>query len=220
MTQAQNVAVESSQINSSGILQPAGGGTGQSYPLIPSGTAMLFRQTAAPTGWTKVTTYNNYALRVVNGTVTSGGTVAFTTAFTSQAVSGTNTGTAITTAQMPAHNHGISDPGHNHTLNDPGHAHSVYDPGHSHGLYQGYYSGTGNYTPPGQDAGLGINAATNGSYSGIGIYGAGTGTYNSAAVTGISTSNNGSGATHTHTFSGTAIDLSVQYVDVIIATKD
>lgn len=28
MTQAQNVAIESSQINSSGILQPAGGGTG------------------------------------------------------------------------------------------------------------------------------------------------------------------------------------------------
>lgn len=28
MTQANNVAIESSQINSSGILQPAGGGTG------------------------------------------------------------------------------------------------------------------------------------------------------------------------------------------------
>jgi hypothetical protein len=30
MTQANNVAIESSQINSSGVLQPAGGGTGQS----------------------------------------------------------------------------------------------------------------------------------------------------------------------------------------------
>jgi hypothetical protein len=30
----------------------------------------------------------------------------------------------------------------------------------------------------------------------------------------------GSGQTHTHTFSGTAINLAVKYVDVIIAQKD
>jgi hypothetical protein len=42
----------------------------------------------------------------------------------------------LVTANLPAHNHGITDPGHNHTISDPGHAHSVYDPGHNHGISQ------------------------------------------------------------------------------------
>jgi len=41
---------------------------------IPSGTKMLFRQTTPPTGWTKDTSLNDYMLRVVSGTVSSGGT--------------------------------------------------------------------------------------------------------------------------------------------------
>lgn len=57
--------------------------------VIPSGTRMLFAQTAAPTGWTKDTTNDNAALRVVSGTAGTGGSVNFTAAFTSQAVSGT-----------------------------------------------------------------------------------------------------------------------------------
>ena len=77
---------------------------------FPSGTVMMFVQTAAPTGWTKSTTHDNKALRVVSGTAASGGSVAFTTAFASQAVSGsigntTATGTvgdtALSTAHMP-----------------------------------------------------------------------------------------------------------------------
>ena len=49
---------------------------------FPSGTKMLFQQTSAPTGWTKITSgVNNKALRVVSGSVGSGGNVAFTTAF-------------------------------------------------------------------------------------------------------------------------------------------
>lgn len=36
---------------------------------IPSGTVMFFQQSSAPPGWTKITTYNDYALRLVNGTV-------------------------------------------------------------------------------------------------------------------------------------------------------
>ena len=34
---------------------------------FPAGTLMLFQQTAAPTGWTKQTTHDNKALRVVSG---------------------------------------------------------------------------------------------------------------------------------------------------------
>ncbi len=72
---------------------------------IPSGTAMLFAQTNAPTGWTKSTTHNNKALRVVSGAASSGGSVDFTTAFSSQSVAGTVGGTALTVSQIPAHRH-------------------------------------------------------------------------------------------------------------------
>lgn len=74
---------------------------------IPAGTQMLFMQTSAPTGWTKVTTHNNAALRVVSGTAGSGGSLDFTTAFASRGVSGTIGSTAITEAQMPWHGHSM-----------------------------------------------------------------------------------------------------------------
>jgi hypothetical protein len=81
---------------------------------IPSGTRMLFQQTAAPTGWTKDITQNDKALRVVSGTVSSGGTVDFSSAFasrgfsgstSSQAVTGTVGDTTLTISQMPTHSH-------------------------------------------------------------------------------------------------------------------
>jgi len=77
------------------------------WAYLPTGTAMLFAQTSAPTGWTKSTTHDNKALRVVSGAASSGGSVAFTTAFASQAVAGTVGNTALTLAQMPAHYHTV-----------------------------------------------------------------------------------------------------------------
>ena len=73
-----------------------------SATAFASGTKMLFQQTAAPTGWTKVTSSNDVALRVVSGTVGSGGSVAFETAFASQSIPVTT----LTTSQIPAHTHG------------------------------------------------------------------------------------------------------------------
>ena len=69
----------------------AGGG-------FPAGTLMLFQQSAAPTGWTKQTTHNDKALRVVSGAASSGGTNAFSTVF-GQTVTG---GTALSVANIPA----------------------------------------------------------------------------------------------------------------------
>lgn len=152
---------------------------------FPSGTVMLFAQTAAPTGWTKSTTHNDKALRVVSGSASSGGSVAFTTAFASQAVSGTIGNTTLTTAQIPAHSHSVVDPGHTHTMNEP-------------------VRGTGTSNQAGS-AGQGIQSITPTMQS---------------ATTGISISNTGGGEAHTHTFTGTAINLAVSYVDVILATKD
>jgi hypothetical protein len=100
---------------------------------FPSGTSMLFQQTAAPTGWTKQTTHNDKALRIVNGTVGTGGTTAFSTALGSGAtvaggsvsgdpgtnqtvsagdlavsISGNIANTTLTTNQIPSHSHSIA----------------------------------------------------------------------------------------------------------------
>lgn len=72
---------------------------------FPSGTKMLFQQTAAPTGWTKDTTNNDVALRVVSGAVGSGGSVAFETAFASQTIP-THT---LATTEIPSHNHSLRE---------------------------------------------------------------------------------------------------------------
>lgn len=78
---------------------------------FPSGTIMLFGQSAAPTGWTKLTDQNDKALRVVSGVAGVGGTVAFSTAFAAnRAVSSVAAGgsigtTTLTQTQIPAHYH-------------------------------------------------------------------------------------------------------------------
>ena len=160
---------------------------------IPAGTAMLFAQTAAPTGWTKSTTHDNKALRVVSGAASSGGSVAFTTAFASQAVTGTNASYTLTTADIPAHNHTATS-----TVTDPGHFHSYSSP-----------AGNQSGGAPGSSYTFASNAgATN------------TDTKTTGITVATTTANTGGGGGHTHTFTGTAINLAVQYVDVIIATKD
>lgn len=76
---------------------------------FPSGTVMLFAQTAAPTGWTKSISHDNKALRVVSGSAGSGGSAGFTTALGTPSVSGSLSGTVgsttLSTAQMPSHTH-------------------------------------------------------------------------------------------------------------------
>jgi hypothetical protein len=75
---------------------PAGGG-------FPAGTRMSFQQTSAPTGWTKDTTaaINDAILRLVTGSVSSGGSTAFST-FNGQTSVGATT---LSTSQIPSHNH-------------------------------------------------------------------------------------------------------------------
>jgi len=75
-------------------------GSGLSLGGFAPGTVMLFVQTAAPTGWTKSTTHDNKALRVVSGSVTTGGTQNFTAV-----LNGTVNATTLTTAQIPSHTH-------------------------------------------------------------------------------------------------------------------
>ena len=137
---------------------------------FPATTALIFKQTAAPTGWTKVLTNNDSALRVVTGTASTGGSVAFTTAFASKAVTGTNAASGaytLATAEMPAHTHNLN--------------------------YSTNFSGSSRVLRTDGSSGL------------------------------FATTSTGGGGSHSHSaaaFTGTAINLAVAYVDVIVATKD
>jgi hypothetical protein len=113
-------AIAPSQTSNSGKYLTTNGTTtswGTVVTGFTSGTLMLFVQTAAPTGWTKSTTHNDKALRVVSGTATTGGSAAFTTAFGTPSVSGSLSGTVgsttLSTAQIPSHTHTL-------TYNTPG----------------------------------------------------------------------------------------------------
>lgn len=68
----------------------------------PSGTKVLFQQTAAPTGWTKDVTHNEKTLRVVSGSTSSGGSQAFSTVFGAGKNSGSHT---LSTPQIASHGH-------------------------------------------------------------------------------------------------------------------
>jgi hypothetical protein len=84
--------------------------------IFDSGTKTIFHQTSAPTGWTKETVnYDNHALRIVNGSsLTSGGSVDFTTAFTTTSYTYSNVVAPYTVgnhtlveSQLPFHLHPV-----------------------------------------------------------------------------------------------------------------
>lgn len=136
------------------------------WASLPAGTRMLFVQTAAPTGWTKVTTDDNKALRVVSGTAGTGGSVPFTTAFTSQSISGTVGNTTLTIDQIPSHDH--------------------------------------SYTAA----------------SGVTLVNGGTSFQALINSSGLTSGATGGGQPHTHSLTAAALNLAVQYVDVIVAVKN
>lgn len=107
-----------------------------------SGTSTLFFNASAPLNWTKSTTHNNKALRIVN---TSGGGSGGSTDFTSIFAART-----ITTSNLPNFNVTITDPGHNHSYDKYG--------------YQVDYGGTGAAT---NDDGRYTSTATNTKTTGI-----------------------------------------------------
>ena len=99
MTQAYNLSQLANFVNTSGQLDALLGLSNTSSLGFPSGTRMSFNQTAAPTGWTKdtATAINDSLLRLVTGSVSSGGLTAFST-FNSASSTGATT---LTTSQIP-----------------------------------------------------------------------------------------------------------------------
>lgn len=166
---------------------------------FPTGTRMLFQQTSAPTGWTKDATHNDKALRVVSGTVSSGGTVDFSSAFASRTVSGnvdnftasgTVNGHTLDITQIPSHQHFIANETNGTgVLTASNYVNEQAQAGSSNG-----YILKGSTTVPY----IGLTSPTGG------------GTAHSHSFTGTA---------HNHSFS-TTLDMAVKYVDLIIASKD
>lgn len=73
-----------------------------------AGTSTVFYQATAPLGWLQDTSTLDHALRVTGGAGGSaGGSVDFTAAFKSQAVTGSNSDTTLNSTQLAQHNHPI-----------------------------------------------------------------------------------------------------------------
>ena len=203
-----------------------------------SGTKMLFQQTSAPTGWTKITSgVDNKALRLVSGGVSSGGNATFTSAFASYTPAGNVGATGNSTASFSgsvsgntgnsgASTSSVSTSGNvnNHTLSSnqmPSHSHS-----YQFAFHNNYYS---NNKPEWTNSG-------GPDYANFSTNNTGGGGSHSHGFSGSSHSHNvnnhthsfsgnfsGNTGNHTHnagSFSGTARDFAVQYIDVIVASKD
>ena len=114
----------STSLTSAGINFPDN--TTTTTNLLPSGTRLLFHNSTAPTGWTRDTSIDDSALRVVSGTPGSGGSTGFSSALGSPSVSGSvslsgepgtgnlstsisgnvNIGsTTLSVSQIPSHSH-------------------------------------------------------------------------------------------------------------------
>ena len=125
----------------------------------------------------------------------------------SGSVSGSVGSTTLSTSEMPSHNHSVSEA--------TGAGITSYDSNVAAG---------GPYGSVARAATLGAPGAWSISSTGSG----GSHNHNWSGNFSGSASSNFSGSNHNHTFSGsgsssfsgTAINLAVQYVDVIIATKD
>lgn len=175
-TYGSSSQIPSITVDSQGRITSA---TNNSVPeTFPAGTTTMFVQATAPSGWTKSTTHNDKAIRIVSGSGGgSGGSAAFSSAFASQTPSGSVSlsggsvsATTLSTAQMPSHTHPV---------------------------------GGGSCT----------------------VWGDLTGTQ--AGSGGVSSGATGGGGSHNHgftpptaSFSGNALNLTVQYVDAIICTKN
>lgn len=218
-----------------------------------AGTRLIFAQTSAPTGWTKDTVnYNNHALRVVTGTASTGGTVDFTTAFASQAVSGsvsttvnnttaTNQAATATNQATTATNQAATPAGTVSISAITGSAGATTlgvpeIPSHSHPMTITFNENSGGTNFVGGAGGFARTNFTNaagggGSHTHPFSFSSGTASFSGSSLSVLQNSHNHTQDAHNHTqdahnhtasssFTGTAINLAVKYLDVITATKD
>ena len=240
------VSVEFDSGNNFGDFKGTPSVNGTNIDHFASGTKMIFQQTSAPTGWTKITSNTNQrALRVVSGTAGSGGSHNFTTVFTSsRATSGASVSShTLTTSQIPSHTH--DTPNHTHTVSfdigntDLDHTHGAgnYNTdsqgNHSHEItdHSSQDSGDGFSGYQQGDGGSGdnnINSSSTGAHTHdiTGQSASGLGNHNhdvhnmSVGNANPTTHSEGGGSGHSHGFTDATVNLAVRYLDVIIAAKD
>ena len=163
---------------------------------IPAGETMLFFEADAPTGWSRVTTQHNKALRVVGSSAggATGGSVVFSSVFNSKTPTGSIT---VNVAAHPLIKAEIPD--HTHTYK--------YQTGHSNSSTAGFSAGFVRAASSNRELRHTVSNATS----------------NSVVIGSPDLTATAQGHTHpgsTGTFSGNALDFDVEYCDVILATRD
>mgnify|MGYP000206255335 CR=1 FL=1 len=175
---------------------------------FPSGTVMVFYQTAAPTGWTKSTSHNDKALRVVSG---NGGGNGGTHDLTSPPSLAHVHSAAAHTHTSAAHSHGNNLSAAAHTLSVaqmPSHTHtSLYVPGYTPGVNRA--TGGNNFSTH-----LGFNNTSNAT--------GGNGSHSHGMSGGVSSATPSASGSTTPSNSGstTPTSFAPKYIDVIICAKD
>jgi len=166
------------------------GEIGVTGTVFTSGTRMLFQQSTAPTGWTKDTSRNDRALRIVSGNVGDGGGDSFSSRLN----------TTVNTGNGSVHGHILSQ-------NEiPSHYHYAFRSGNAGQLRNGSNMSANNY--PGSGTGPGnlyetYNITARNEIPDVGR-----------------TSTIGGDGSHGHGFTNPNFNLNVLYTDVIIAQKN
>lgn len=161
-----------------------------------TGTITIFNQTSAPTGWTKITTYDDHALRVVSGSVSVGGSLVFSSCMSSRSWQGsvsssgsvTTGSTTLTSPQIPFHTHTFKTEYRNPAI-------AAADPASGFAQTSAAAPSTPSISTP------------------------------TATQETVTSTSSGGGGAHSHpitlnmSFTGGTTDFSVNYVDVILASK-
>lgn len=190
--------------------------------FIAAGTKTVFEMATSPVSWTKDTAKNQSTLRVVNGSVSPGGSVPFATIFTPAfPVSGS-------TSSMPSPNTTPSAPDNISYIQTSAGPFSIQPAtvsgpqivAHSHPYSS--WQGSAHFLRPGTQNQGGSQVG-----SGTGVTGGNAGHTHSAPQgtlhvhnpVSVSHSMTFTPASHSHPISA-SMDFGIQYVDMIVATKD
>jgi hypothetical protein len=189
-----------------GLFTANGGFTGE-WSELPSGVRMLFQNGTAPTGWTQDTSYNDTAIRIMNGaTLGYHGANGLSTILWGQAGGYGADSTTLSVGDMPSHNH-------------------AYDWQHQHEVPVLYMNSGGNLQFPSNGAPFGTGSAYSGNWGGTSggsdsspVFQLSSDIYNGSTNDGTTTATGGNGG-HTH---GTSVfgDLNVNTLDFILAQRN
>jgi hypothetical protein len=176
--------------------------------ILATNTVALFYQATAPTGWTRIDTHNNKALRVVSGTGPTGGGQGSSTG----GGSGNDTGRNFTSAFASTRTVPLVD--HSHSVSDPGHRHPyAFAQGTGTAINNGY-NGISSVVYQGNVAELEQSGGNDGQR--LAAFTANTAPATTGVIVNNASSGTNAGGTQT---TGNTMDFAVQYIDVLLCSK-